>query len=242
MTLKAFISGIGVTFGLPWVALVALPYAHFGSLEPVPFDLETDEVEGLFPMGEEGVAKAGRDIYRAEGCVNCHTQIIRPEYAGMDSFKQAFGKDAESPSPAFVRQTLPYDYVGQEYALIGQVRNGPDLTNVGYRRSDPNWHYQHLYDPRSVNKWSSMPGFRHLFEKRRLQGPVPEDAVIFEGEDAVEPGYVIVPTDDARTLVKYLMSLKLADKVPASLGLPAPKKNAAATGAAAPAAEAPAAE
>ncbi|CAN5345945.1 hypothetical protein BH23VER1_BH23VER1_18890 [soil metagenome] len=223
MTFKAFIIGIGLTFGLPWVGLVALPYAHFGALEPVPFDPEADEIEGVYPMGEAGIAQEGRAIYRREGCANCHTQVIRPDYAGMDSFKQAYGKDPESLSPNFTRQSLPYDYAGHGFALIGQVRHGPDLSNAGYRRPDPDWHYRHLYDPRSIHRWSSMPAFRHLFEKRPLQGQIPQGALPLEQDGEVDPGYIIVPTADARALVGYLTSLRLPDKVPASLRLPTPQ-------------------
>lgn len=42
---------------------------------------------------------------------------------------------------------------------------GPELTHVGSRRPDINWHIQHLKNPESVVSGSAMPPFDSLTEK-----------------------------------------------------------------------------
>jgi len=224
---STFLIGLTVTFGLPWYVLVLNPYIELSKLEPVPYDVETDEQEGFFPPGRPGIVARGREVFRREGCVNCHTQMVRPTYAGMDSFKRSYGRDMEVLKPVHVRETLPHDFLGQDYALLGQVRNGPDLANVGYRRTDAGWHHNHLYNPRFTDTWSTMPSFRHLYERRLIQGAPAGDAVVLTEEDRLKDGYEVVPTYDARALVGYLMSLKNDQKVPASLvgGNVAKRKN-----------------
>ena len=52
-----------------------------------------------------------------------------------------------------------------------------------------------------------MPPFRYLFIKRKITGQRAIDALDLTGPEAPEPGYEIVPTDEARALVGYLLSL-----------------------------------
>ena len=103
------------------------------------------------------------------------------------------------------RETEPMDYLGQPYAQPGRERIGPDLANIGFRITDARWHYQHLYNPRSVVSWSIMPSFSHLFGKRRVDGQPGELAV---AGASVPDGCEAVPGDDARTLVAYLLGLR----------------------------------
>jgi hypothetical protein len=72
----------------------------------------------------------------------------------------------------------------------------------------PNWQLCHLYAPQAKSLDSTMPPYRFLFEKRKV-GKVPSaDALKLTGEFAPPAGYEIVPTDDARALVAYLLSLR----------------------------------
>jgi cytochrome c oxidase cbb3-type subunit 2 len=100
------------------------------------------------------------------------------------------------------------DYLQDQPILLGSQRLGPDLANIGVRQPDPVWHLKHLYAPVTVVKDSTMPPYRYLFEKRRIQQAPAPDALVLEGELSPEPGFEIVPTPEGRALVAYLLSLK----------------------------------
>jgi len=92
---------------------------------------------------------AGRDIYIAEGCYNCHSQMIRPIRAETERYGE-YSKPGE-----FV-----YDHPFQ----WGSRRIGPDLARVGGKYSHL-WHVQHFENPRNINDGSIMPPYKHLLEK-----------------------------------------------------------------------------
>jgi cbb3-type cytochrome oxidase cytochrome c subunit len=112
-----------------------------------------------------------------------------------------------------LRRTVAEDFLFDYPVMPGNQRVGPDLANVGRRLSDPNWHYLHLYAPNLVVKGSAMPSYKFLFEERKLlPGQVPSpDALRFNVTDEKAQNIPslreIVPTQDARALVAYLMSL-----------------------------------
>jgi cytochrome c oxidase cbb3-type subunit I/II len=88
----------------------------------------------------------GRDIYIREGCVNCHTQMIRPFRSEVERYGE-YSKSGE-----FI-----YDHP----FLWGSKRTGPDLHRVGGKYSD-NWHLNHMYDPQSTSSGSIMPSYKWL--------------------------------------------------------------------------------
>ncbi len=92
---------------------------------------------------------AGRDIYIAEGCYNCHSQMIRPMWAETKRYGE-FSKPGE-----FV-----YDHPFQ----WGSRRLGPDLHREGGRQSW-DWHVRHFEDPRAINPQSLMPAYSHLLRQ-----------------------------------------------------------------------------
>ncbi len=107
------------------------------------------------------------------------------------------------------RRTVAQDYVYDSVVQIGMRRAGPDLANVGApsRKPDLNWHLLHLYAPQAAVTNSTMPGYRFLFEQRKV-GKVPSsEALKLTGELAPPAGFEIVPTEKARALAAYLVSL-----------------------------------
>lgn len=92
----------------------------------------------------------GRDIYIAQGCYNCHTQLVRPILAETKRYGD-YSRAADSAS--------------DHPALWGSRRIGPDLSHIGWTNPDPAWHYRHLMDPRSVVPGSIMPGYPFLAER-----------------------------------------------------------------------------
>ncbi|PTM10021.1 MAG: cytochrome C oxidase Cbb3 [Bacteroidetes bacterium] len=88
----------------------------------------------------------GRDIYIREGCVGCHSQMIRPFRSEVERYGE-YSKAGE-----FV-----YDHP----FLWGSKRTGPDLHRIGGKYSD-NWHLNHMYDPQSTSSGSIMPAYQWL--------------------------------------------------------------------------------
>ena len=106
----------------------------------------------------------------------------------------------------FGRPSVPGDYVYQTPELLGSERNGPDLSNIGARQPSSVWQYIHLYQPRAVVPQSIMPAFPWLFQVQDKQ-PAGELRVPLPPEIA-PPNGVVVPTEDGKALVAYLLSLK----------------------------------
>ena len=106
-------------------------------------------------VSESGVTSVdlGRRVYEAEGCIHCHSQFDRPD--SLDT--RIYGP----PSP------LPSSEPGA--ALVGNRRQGPDLSNVGLRRSRE-WERAHLLDPGQVTPGSRMPSYGYLFQGADQRG------------------------------------------------------------------------
>ncbi len=205
---RTFFLGLAATFFFPWLILIVLPHARMRAMQPVAVD-PADPTKGEYPPPVPNIAKQGEKIYAREGCAQCHSQVVRPTYLGIDSFKRGWGREQENLNvPVLTRTTQPMDYYGETYAFLGVERNGPDLSNYGYRAPAATALYAHLYSPKSFAWWSTMPSYRHLFESRKIQGQPSADALVLTGEHAPADGHEIVPTADARALVGYLMTLK----------------------------------
>lgn len=190
---RLFIGIFGV-FLFAWVGLVALPYMQLGKLQP-----EVDADTGaLLPAGRSGLAEYGADVFAANGCMYCHSQQIRPAYAGYD-LERGWGK----------RRTVPRDYIHEKPVFLGTMRTGPDLTNIGARQPSREWHHQHLYNPQALSPGSIMPPFRFLYAKReRGERPLPNDAIPYPGDSPDSDEHYLVPSYEAKALVEYLLSLK----------------------------------
>ncbi len=93
---------------------------------------------------------AGRDIYVAEGCFNCHSQMIRPIVAETKRYGE-YSKPGESI------YDRPFQW--------GSRRIGPDLAREGGLRSSF-WHWLHFEDPEQVSPGSVMPNYEHLLVNR----------------------------------------------------------------------------
>ena len=125
-----------------------------GLAEIVPLfyqDSVITPVPGLRPL--TALELEGRDIYIREGCVGCHSQMIRPLHAET----QRYG-----------HYSVAGESVWDHPFLFGSKRTGPDLARVGKLYSD-DWHRAHLVNPRDVVPESNMPGFPWLAE-RELDG------------------------------------------------------------------------
>lgn len=125
------------------VAVLALAFA--GTLLVRPPIQPFANVIADSPVGR------GRRVYIAEGCINCHSQYVRPDTADVTMWGPA---------------TNLNDLRRQQPPLIGDRRQGPDLSQVGARRS-PLWLRMHFMNPRDVSYKSVMPRFDYLFRDTR---------------------------------------------------------------------------
>jgi cytochrome c oxidase cbb3-type subunit I/II len=91
----------------------------------------------------------GRDIYIREGCVNCHSQMIRP----FRSETERYGEYSKAG-----------EYVYDHPFLWGSKRTGPDLHRLNGKYSNT-WHYNHMLAPDAVSTGSIMPAYPWLFEQ-----------------------------------------------------------------------------
>jgi len=118
-----------------------------GIIEIAPlFYLEStiEKVQGIRPYTP--LELEGRDVYMAEGCVGCHSQMIRPLRDEVERYGH-YSLAAESM----------YDHP----VLWGSKRTGPDLARVGGKYSD-GWQRDHLINPRAVVPESVMPPYAFL--------------------------------------------------------------------------------
>jgi cbb3-type cytochrome c oxidase subunit I len=90
----------------------------------------------------------GRAIYGREGCLNCHSQMIR---------------STEYDVRRFGVPTKAWETADEYPQMWGTRRIGPDLARERGKRSR-DWHLVHLWDPRSVVPDSNMPRYPWLFD------------------------------------------------------------------------------
>lgn len=263
--------GAFLAMSISWFGMILTPQLQIGAQNPG----EAADRGTYHPHPKSGDAQAGLQVYRAAGCVHCHSQQVDQSgvifdvtltKAGMftadvtkeimhlnpllrtavvnngvantngftflrDVTKEeadyaieqlgAIGGNVEAALTAKptgvdiqigwgARRSVARDYLYDYPVLLGSQRIGPDLLNIGNRQSNADWHYRHLYRPRSVVKGSAMPEYRYLFEVRERNGEGSPDALDLEalGMDSEMAGKEIVPTDKAKKLVAYLLSLR----------------------------------
>lgn len=223
---RAWLIVVGAWVGLAssFCGLVLVTQLQLGRLTQVKLEL----TDSFYPPSRPGPARRGAEVYRALGCVECHTQQVRPRGQGSD-FERGWGQ----------RRTVAQDYLHDYPVLLGTVRLGPDLANIGARQPDPDAHFKQLYNPRLLTEKSMMPSYAFLFETVAgpASSPAPGSARAGTTADlslfpaAADPrverlveqdlhlqrvtrfrlmqaGYQVVPTVEAQDLVAYLLSLR----------------------------------
>ena len=179
--------------------LMVLAVSIGGLVQIVPLffqDVTNTPVEGMVPR--TALEHEGRDIFIREGCVGCHSQMIRPFRAETERYGH---------------YSVAGESVWDHPFLWGSKRTGPDLARVGGRYSD-DWHRAHLYNPRNVVPESIMPAYPWLVEQKldgentatklaamRTLGVPYSDADIAGAKDAVKG------KTEMDALVAYLQSL-----------------------------------
>jgi cytochrome c oxidase cbb3-type subunit 2 len=129
--------------------VIAVAIGGLTQIVPLFFqDVTTQPVEGMKPR--PALELEGRDVYIANGCVGCHSQMIRPFRAETERYGH---------------YSVAGESVWDHPFLWGSKRTGPDLARVGGRYSD-DWHRAHLYNPRDLVPESIMPAYPFLADTR----------------------------------------------------------------------------
>jgi len=176
------VSGAMVALGVATAALVVLPYLQVRDIKPPP------QLKGY-----TSAQLRGREVYIANGCVYCHSQQPRD---------RNFGPDAER---GWGRASVPADYFYDKPHLLGSMRTGPDLFNIGARQPSLDWHLGHLYQPRAYVPGSIMPPYGFLFDVKEKADP--GERVISLPPDFAPKGMVVVAQPRAMDLANYLIGL-----------------------------------
>lgn len=195
----AIFLGVFLVFASAWLGLIFAPYAQLSGLAPVV----PAEGGDAYPRPLGGLAAQGRVIYRVNGCIYCHSQQIRSERFGTD-IARGWGP----------RRTVARDYIYDSPHLLGSMRTGPDLANIGARQPSAQWHHRHLFNPTWTSPGSIMSPFSFLYESRKIVGQKSVDALPIPKGYPLADGYEIVPSDHAKALVAYLQALDHTTPLP----------------------------
>ncbi len=136
------------------LTFVVVSFGGLVQIVPMFFQKSTTEAIGKGTPNEikpyTALQLTGRDIYIREGCVGCHSQMIRPFRAETERYGHF---------------SVAGEFVYDRPFLWGSKRTGPDLHRVGGRYSDE-WHYTHLMNPRDVVPESNMPSYKWLADSQ----------------------------------------------------------------------------
>jgi len=139
--------GLPVTFSA-WVVVAVVTASLF---EIVPMFLVRGNVPTIASVRPyTPLELAGRDVYIAEGCNNCHSQMIRP---------------IRAETMRYGEYSKPGEFVYDHPFLWGSRRIGPDLARIGGKYPHL-WHVRHMEDPRSTTPQSIMPPYPWLLRDR----------------------------------------------------------------------------
>jgi cytochrome c oxidase cbb3-type subunit I/II len=216
-----------------------------GLLELIPLALVRKNVPAIASVKPyTPLELCGRDLYIREGCVGCHSQMIRP----FRSETERYGEYSKAG-----------EFIYDHPFLWGSRRTGPDLHRQGGKYL-ASWHYKHMEDPTSMSPGSIMPSYPWMLVNKLETTTVSKRIQVLRklgvpyepGFEAEAPAHMkaqaegiaadlksqlnitVEPDREIVAMIAYLQRLGTDIKVPAAPA-PAPKAEA---GPAAPAAEA----
>lgn len=179
------IGGAMVTLSLATCAMIIVPFLQLKDV-PAP--------AALAPY--TGKQLRGREQYMANGCIACHTQQPSSTGAGRADAQRGWG-----------RPSVAADYHYDQPPLLGTMRTGPDLFNIGARQPSVDWQLGHLFQPRAYVPGSIMPAFPFMFEVKDKSALRPGDRQVTLPPGTVKYDQVVVAKQEALDLVAYLIGL-----------------------------------
>lgn len=136
MTPSILVIGGLMVFWASVYIMIGMPTMHEATLKPPPSDIWR-------PLSQ--IEEDGHRLYIGNGCSYCHSLFIRSIDWGMGAERIAQAGD----------------YNGQEPAILGTERTGPDLSEDGGEHPD-DWHIAHFVNPRFTRPMSVMPSWEFL--------------------------------------------------------------------------------
>jgi cytochrome c oxidase cbb3-type subunit 2 len=179
---KPLIAGAISMVAVAGFLLVVVPFIQLKDVGPP---------KGLHPYTT--AQQRGRDEYIRQGCLYCHSQQPRDRSQAPDGAR------------GWGRPSVAGDYYYDRPHLLGTMRTGPDLLNIGARQPSLDWHLGHLYQPRAYVPGSIMPGYPFLFDVK--DSAEPGERAVSLPPGAVPAGKVVVAQPRALDLAAYLVSL-----------------------------------
>jgi len=176
------LSGAMVTLALATSALVIVPFMQLNPVQPPA---------GLKPYTSAQLRR--REVYIKNGCIYCHSQQPRDKSQAPDD-QRGWG-----------RAPVAADYYYDKPHLLGTMRTGPDLFNIGARQPSADWHLGHLFQPRAYTPGSIMPSYPFLFEVK--DAAEPGDRVLTLPPGYTPGGKVVVARQEVLDLVTYLQGM-----------------------------------
>lgn len=154
---------------LPFTVLVFVAVAVGGASQIIPSLVvnRAKNIEGRLQEIYTPLELAGRDVYIAEGCYNCHSQMIRTLVPDV----MRYGRPGVANDYSHLGESLfdhPYQWgskrTGPDLARVGGgLAQGAKYMRVGKRGND--WHFTHFLDARQTSAGSNMPSYPWLFDK-----------------------------------------------------------------------------
>lgn len=140
----------------------------------------------------------GRDLYIREGCVGCHSQMVRP----FRSETERYGEYSKSG-----------EFIYDRPFLWGSKRTGPDLHRVGAKYPD-SWHYNHMMDPTSMAPGSIMPPYPWLHKNDLNTGYTASKIKVLQSLGTPYPdGFADKAVDDLKAQAKKITESLSKDKI-----------------------------
>ena len=177
--------------------VIAVSVGGLTQIVPLFFqDVTNKPVEGMKPY--TALQLEGRDIYIREGCVGCHSQMVRPFRAETERYGH---------------YSVAGESVWDHPFLWGSKRTGPDLARIGGRYSDE-WHRAHLINPRDLVPESKMPAYPWLAE-RTLDGALSAEklkvmqgfGIPYSDDDIAKAREAVAGKSELDALIAYLQVL-----------------------------------
>jgi cytochrome c oxidase cbb3-type subunit 2 len=176
------LGGAMVTLALATSVLVVVPFLQLHTVE-APAALKPYTAAQL----------RGREQYIKNGCIYCHSQQPRDKAQAPDD-QRGWG-----------RASVAADYVYDKPHLLGTMRTGPDLFNIGARQPSADWHLGHMYQPRAYTPGSIMPSYPFMFDLK--DAAEPGDRVVTLPPGTAPIGKIVVAKAEVLDLVSYLQGM-----------------------------------
>jgi cytochrome c oxidase cbb3-type subunit I/II len=170
-----------------------------GAIEMVPTFLVKSNVPTISSVQPYSPLEVhGRDIYIREGCVNCHTQMVRPFRSEVERYGE-YSKSGE--------------YIYDHPFLWGSKRTGPDLARLSARYNNA-WHYNHMYSPEYISQGSIMPAYKWLY-RQKIDKDLTGKKISALRSIGVpyEEGYEATANEDLEKQAKEIVESLRADKI-----------------------------